>query len=208
MPVDQDGGSLPRYKTGVTYSTAGTKPAYQPRYSPPPPSSGTAPPPPRTSAPVIEAQSVRLETYPNEIGVLARTTNLSIDNDSETVVTFGTTTGRFAFEQGLARDIVNLNKIYVTGTPSRSVFEISGFVRWAADADGYRQVAVDNNDGAAYQIISCIPAVATAAILTAQFFRILVERQDNDLYYVLKVRHTAGAALNLVQAQFCLVRIK
>jgi len=203
MGIEETGGGSSSIQT-----VAPRYPTPKARYSPP---VSTPPPPVQVASvtPVLEAQTARYEIYPNEIAVFTLANNLGINNDSETTVTFDTTiSNRYAYEQSLQRDMAGLQRISVLGTPSGSVFEIFGFVRWAADADGYRQIAIDNNDGAAYQILDCRMAVSTASILTAQAFRLTVQRQEADTYYVLKARHTAGAALNIVAAQFGMIRIK
>src|SRR3990170_250143 len=179
------------------------------RYSPPPADDGGGggggTPPAVTVQPVLDAPVSRFAVLPNELAALSRVTNLSINNDSETAVTFVTTDGIMSWAEGVTRDLANLNKIYVTGLPTQMIFELAFVVEWAADADGYRQVAIDNNDGSAYRILSAIPAVATASIKTVQNGSIKLRRQAVDTYYSLKVRHTAGAALNITAAQFSLL---
>ena len=188
-------------------------PAPPTRYSPPADAGGgggggDVTPPAVTVQPVLDAPVTRFAVLPNELAALSRVTNLSINNDSETAVVFVTTDGIMSWAEGVTRDLANLNKIYVTGLPTQMIFELAFVVEWAADADGYRQVAIDNNDGSAYRILSAIPAVATASIKTVQNGSIKLRRQAVDTYYQLKVRHTAGAALNITAAQFSLLRIK
>lgn len=158
------------------------------------------------SVPVLEAQTARFETYPNEIAVFYLGTALSIDNDTETVVVFDTTDSRWAMEQGLARDLTNLDRIDIRDTPSGMVFEVEGFVSFAADADGYRQVAIDSEDGLAYQVLACVPS-AGAAVPTVVPFQGTLVRQETDTYLQIKVKHTAGAALTVTAAQFHIMRI-
>ena len=162
---------------------------------------------PSAAPPVLEAQTARYEVYPNEIAVFHLAGDFSVDNDTETVIIFDTTTGRWAMEQGLERDLTNLDRIYITSTPSEMVYEVEGFVRFAAGATGYRQVAIDSEDGLSYQVLACIMPVTTASIPTVVPFQATLVRQEADTYLTLKVRHTQGAALNIEEAQLHVMRI-
>lgn len=204
MAIEETGGGASQTST----SAPRYAPASKPRYSSGSQSrTSTRRAAPSAAPPVLEAQAARFETYPNEIAVFSLASGQSIDNDTETVVVFDTSDGRWAMEQGLSRDITNLDRISVLDTPTGMVFEVEGFVQFAAGATGYRQVAIDSEDGLAYQVLACIMPVTTASIPTVVPFQGTLVRQEADTYFQLKVRHTQGSALIVEKAQLHMMRI-
>jgi len=145
---------------------------------------------------------------PGEMASLSRGVALSIPDTTETLLTFSTVSGTLSWKFGLRRDETNLDRIYIGGTPGQTVYHITGFVGFKANATGHREVIFNNAASTARNSIAAVPAVATAGYVTVVPFSYYRTLKVSDDYVQIWVVQTSGGALDVSYATFAVVRVR
>jgi hypothetical protein len=127
-----------------------------------------------------------------------RTDPQSLTNDSATIILF---TATDEYDTATMHDTAS-NQGRITCALA-GVYRFTACVRFAADADGYRNVFF-RHDGSTFLDGARVPAVAGGTVQTDVSHTVDFKMAANE-YMEVSARHTAGASLNVERATFSAV---
>ncbi len=142
---------------------------------------------------------------------MARDSVLSIDNASRTLITFepaadlSTNQGPYDFSQGMLTSPTDGTISVANSIPGKTVVLISGFVEWAANSSGFREVRLVSGSGGATHFGAATAISNGATVVTFSVLKEMVV--DDDTFHITGWQNS-GAALNIVLAVFGVARIR